>query len=73
MIDSMLEDSINDFFFYHIAKDAESWTLPVQGVGISAWYYQDVVRQVCDAYELQLGSILKTPMDGLISFHRHSS
>lgn len=73
MIENILEDSINDFFFYHIAKYAESWTLPVHFVGSVAWYYQDVVRQVCDAYELQLGSILKTPMDGLISFHRHSS
>jgi len=69
MIENIIEDGFNDFFFNHIYKYRESWTLPVHFIGSIAYGFKDVLKAMCDAYELQLGNVIKTPMQGLIKFH----
>ncbi|MEY4702804.1 MAG: hypothetical protein RIR96_701 [Bacteroidota bacterium] len=70
MIENIIEDGFNDFFFNHIYKYRESWTLPIHFVGSVAFGFKDVLKELCEAYELQLGKVIKTPMDGLIEFHK---
>lgn len=70
MIENIIEDSINDFFFHHICKFKESWTLPVSFVGGIAYYFRDVVKELCNSYEFTLGKILKNPMEGLSEYHQ---
>jgi N-acetylglucosamine kinase-like BadF-type ATPase len=69
MIENIIEDGLNDFFFQHICKYRESWKLPIHFVGGVAYGFRDVVKELCKTYELELGSISKTPMDGLIVYH----
>jgi glucosamine kinase len=69
MIENIIEDSINDFFFNHIYKYRESWTLPINFVGSVAYGFKDILKQMCNDYELKLGKVLKDPMDGLIKYH----
>lgn len=71
MIENILEDSINDFFFNHIYKYRESWSLPINFVGSVAFGFKDVLAEMCREYELKLGIVLKSPMDGLIKYHKH--
>ena len=54
MIENIIEDSINDFFFNHIYKYRESWTLPINFVGSVAYGFKDVLKQMCNDYELKL-------------------
>ncbi|MEO8769501.1 MAG: N-acetylglucosamine kinase [Ferruginibacter sp.] len=70
MIENIIEDSFNDFFFNHIYKYRESWTLPIHFVGSVAYGFKDVLKDMCGSYELQLGKVLKNPMEGLIKFHQ---
>ncbi|MBL0232536.1 MAG: N-acetylglucosamine kinase [Chitinophagaceae bacterium] len=70
MIENIIEDGLNDFFFSHLCKYRETWTLPVSFTGGVAYGFGDVVKQLCNSYEFELGRILKTPMDGLIAYHR---
>lgn len=70
MIENIIEDGVNDFFFHHICKYAESWTLPVHFAGSIAFGFKDVVLDLCHSYELEPGTILKTPMEGLIKYHQ---
>jgi N-acetylglucosamine kinase-like BadF-type ATPase len=70
MIENIIEDGLNDFFFHHICKFRESWTMPVSFVGGVSYYFQDVLRELCRSYEFTPGKILKNPMEGLILFHR---
>ena len=70
MIENIIEDSINDFFFNHIYKYRESWTLPINFVGSVAYGFKDVLKQMCNDYELKLGTVIKSPMDGLVKYHR---
>jgi N-acetylglucosamine kinase-like BadF-type ATPase len=70
MIENIIEDGFNDFFFNHIYKYRESWTLPVHFTGSVAYGFRDVLKDMCNSYELQLGKVIKKPMDGLVKFHR---
>lgn len=69
MIENIIEDGINDFFFHHICKFRESWTSPVSFVGGVAHYFRDVIIETCSSYEFTLGRILKNPMEGLSDYH----
>lgn len=69
MIENILEDGLHDFFFYHLCKYPEVWKLPVNFVGSVAYGFSDVLEQLCKSYEFELGTILKAPMQGLITFH----
>lgn len=70
MVENIIEDGLNDFFFTHLYKYRESWTLPIHFVGSIAHGFRDVLKELCDTYELELGTILKAPMAGLIAYHR---
>jgi glucosamine kinase len=70
MIENILEDGLNEFFFNHIYKYRESWTVPLHFTGSIAWYYKDVIEELCQLYELQLGKIMKGPMAGLVQYHQ---
>ena len=69
MIENIIEDGFNDFFFNHVYKYRESWIMPIHFIGSVAYGFKDILKEMCDSYELHLGRVLKNPMDGLIQFH----
>ncbi|HET7896273.1 MAG TPA: N-acetylglucosamine kinase, partial [Flavisolibacter sp.] len=72
MIENIIEDGLNDFFFQHLNKYNEVWKYPVNFVGSVADGFRDVIKSLCDSYEFELGTILKNPMQGLEKFHREA-
>ena len=70
MIENIIEDGLNDFFFNHLCKYKETWTLPVSFAGGVAFGFQDVLKQLCMSYEFEMGKVMKNPMEGLIEYHR---
>ena len=42
----------------------------VHFIGSVAYYYKDVLAQAADEMGIRLGTILKSPMEGLIAYHR---
>ena len=69
MIENIIEDGLNDFFFNHLCKYRESWTLPISFVGSVAFGFKDALQKLCNVYEFELGRVLKNPMKGLIEYH----
>ncbi|HEU4471914.1 MAG TPA: N-acetylglucosamine kinase [Flavisolibacter sp.] len=69
MIENIIEDGLNDFFFQHLCKYAEIWKYPVNFVGSVAHGFRDVILELCRSYEFEPGTILKNPMPGLVKFH----
>jgi N-acetylglucosamine kinase-like BadF-type ATPase len=69
MVENIIEDGLNDFFFIHLCKYRESWKLPIHFVGGVAFGFKDVIRELCNTYEFELGNVLQKPMDGLIKYH----
>ena len=43
--------------------------IPVHFVGSIAFYLKDELQEIFDKYELQLGNVLRRPIDGLIAYH----
>jgi glucosamine kinase len=73
MIENIIEDGLNDFFFQHLCKYNEVWKYPVNFVGSVAYGFKDVIQQLCNSYEFELGNILKNPMQGLVKYHEVST
>jgi glucosamine kinase len=70
MIENIIEDGLNDFFLNHIYKYRESWIYPLHFTGSIAYAFKDVIKDLCFSYELEVGNILKSPMQGLIKYHQ---
>jgi hypothetical protein len=43
--------------------------VPVHFVGSIAFYLKDELEQVLNSYGIQLGNVLRRPIDGLIAYH----
>ncbi len=69
MIENIIEDGLNDFFFTHLIKYHESWLQPIHFIGSIAYGFRDILKSLCHSYEMELGNVLKQPMDGLVKFH----
>ena len=70
MIENIIEDGLNDFFYAHINKMNEAWLYPIHFVGSVAFGFKDIIKQLALSYEIELGSIIKSPMQGLITYHQ---
>lgn len=69
MIENIIEDGLNDFFFQHLNKYNEVWKYPVNFVGSVADGFKDVIQTLCSSYEFELGTVVKNPMQGLVKYH----
>ena len=69
MVENIIEDGLNDFFFNHLCKYRETWTMPVHFAGSVAFGFKDVLQQLCNCYEFELGNVMKNPMEGLVRYH----
>lgn len=70
MIENIIEDGLNDFFYAHLNKYPEIWRYPVHFVGGVAYGFKDVLAELCRTYEFEMGKIMKNPMEGLIDYYR---
>jgi len=70
MVENIVEDCLNDFFHHHILKYRQSWNLPLYFTGSIAYAFQDVIENLCNQYELEIGKIEKSPMDGLLKYYK---
>ncbi|MBS1920707.1 MAG: N-acetylglucosamine kinase [Bacteroidetes bacterium] len=69
MVENIIEDGLNDFFFNHLSRYKEAFLMPVHFVGGVAFGFQDVLLDLCATYQMEPGKILKNPMPGLIEYH----
>jgi hypothetical protein len=72
MIENIIEDGLNDFFFNHLCKYKEVWKYPVNFNGSVAFGFKDVLQQLCNSYGFELGKVIKNPMEGLVEYHTSS-
>jgi glucosamine kinase len=72
MVENIIEDCLNDFFHHHILKYRQSWKLPLYFTGSVAYEFRDVIELMCSQWELELGKVEKSPLDGLVKYHGSS-
>lgn len=70
MIENIIEDGFNEFFYQHLIRYKEIEKIPVHFVGAVSNAFKDVLQELCNSYGFKLGKICKDPMQGLIAFHQ---
>ena len=70
MVENIIEDCLNDFFHTSILKHRNSWNLPLYFSGSVAYEFKDVLENLCNQYELEMGDVVKSPMEGLIKYYK---
>ena len=68
----LVTDNFRDFFRYNIRPYNHS-ELPVSFIGSVAWYFRDQLAEAADIEGFTLGTILKSPIEGLLRFHTPKS
>jgi len=65
----LVKRSFQSFIDEQIKKYPDYKHLPISFVGSIAWYYRDILLEAAVENNLHVGTILKSPMEGLITFH----
>jgi glucosamine kinase len=65
----LVKRSFQSFIDEQIKKYSDYKRLPISFVGSIAWYYRDILLEAAIENNLHIGTILKSPMEGLITFH----
>jgi len=66
----LAEDAFCQFFEQIVALYPAYRSYAFNCVGSVGWYFQDVLKPVVVRYGMRPGILLRTPMEGLIRFHR---
>ena len=66
---TIVRQSFEDFFIHHICKYETHKKALLHCTGSIAFYFNDILRNVADKYEIQVGKITESPIAGLTLFH----
>lgn len=72
MIENIAEDVLNELFVNHLLRYPKIHQLPVHFTGTVAHELKDLLKNLCEQYEIKMGRVLRKPIDGLIEFHSQS-
>jgi len=67
--DKVLEKGINVFFKTRILTYKEVGKVPVHFVGSIAYFARNIIKIVAKKHNVELGEIVRRPIDGLIAYH----
>tara|TARA_R110001583_G_scaffold145635_1_gene297562 strand:+ start:4599 stop:5459 length:861 start_codon:yes stop_codon:yes gene_type:complete len=66
----ILHKGVKEFFKNRILPYKESKSVPVHFVGSIAFFARDIIEDVARFYLIELGNIVRRPIDGLIKYHQ---
>lgn len=65
----IIKSCMEDFVELYIKQYDNHRDVPVHFIGSIAFYLKDELKQVLDKHKIQLGNVLRRPIDGLIAYH----
>lgn len=68
-IQKLVAEAFTELIHRHILKYNDCHKLPICFVGSIAHYFADILKICLEEHELQLGTIIKKPIDSLVDFH----
>ena len=66
----VLHKGVKDFFKNRVLPFEESNKVPVHFVGSIAYFASDIIADVARYHMVELGNIVRRPIDGLIKYHK---
>jgi N-acetylglucosamine kinase-like BadF-type ATPase len=68
-VHELVLNSFKAFFKRNIMQYENYQNLKVNLIGSVAFYYKEVLAEAAEAMGIQLGTIIQSPMEGLIKYH----
>ncbi|MCT4601576.1 MAG: ATPase [Marinifilum sp.] len=68
-VDELIVNSFSEFIVRNIKQYPNNNNLPVHFTGSIAYHFKEQLEKAAVKSEIQLGKILKSPLEGLIQFH----
>ncbi len=63
-------DAFDKFFYYQISHYSDFKDYSLNCTGSIGYRYKDVLLKVAEKWEVKVGEVCKTPMQGLINYHK---
>ncbi|MDQ3046933.1 MAG: N-acetylglucosamine kinase [Bacteroidota bacterium] len=71
-IQNLIATCFRNFFQHHICKYPEHKQYKMHCIGSIGFFYKDILRSVAEEKGVTLGTVIESPMAGLIRFHTGS-
>lgn len=68
-IAALADDAFESFFERYIIRFPDYQSYPLRIVGSVGYSFSDQIRKQADRYGIELDSIIRTPIDGLVDYH----
>ena len=68
----LITEGILKFIEYRILCFKESQNVPIHFIGSIAHFSEDIIKDCMKPYNLELGNIIRRPIDGLIDYYRQN-
>lgn len=66
----LVHEGINEFIHTRVLSFKEAQTVPIHFIGSIAHFSQDIIKAVAQPYNLEIGNIIRRPIDALIEHYR---
>lgn len=66
----LVHEGITDFMHSRVLCYKEARNVPVHFIGTIAYFSEDIIRAVAQPYGIEIGNIVRRPIDGLIEYYR---
>lgn len=68
-VKKVLKECFTSFFVQQVSKYTNAKQYKVHTVGSIGFYFKDLVAEVAKEQEFDMGTVIKSPIEGLIQFH----
>lgn len=66
----LVHEGITDFIHSRVLCFNNAQSLPIHFIGTIAFFSEDIIRAVCQPYNLTIGNIIRRPIDALIEHYQ---
>jgi N-acetylglucosamine kinase-like BadF-type ATPase len=68
----LVTNSFREFFINHIEKYSNYQELPISFIGSVAFYFEALLLQIGEEFEVKIDRVIQSPIAGLVSYHKKS-
>ena len=66
----LVHEGITDFMHSRVMCYKQAQNTPVHFIGTIAYFSEDIIRAVAQPYGIEIGNIVRRPIDALIEYYR---
>lgn len=69
---SLISEGMKKFIEYRVLCFKDAQHVPVHFVGSIAYFSEDIIRDAAKPYHLEIGNVVRRPIDGLLDYYRNT-